>query len=131
MIRLAKPEDFNSIVELLNNNFVEPPFEFDEIRDMCYIAEVDGKIEGTIWTLAGRSSTAYIGFLAVNAIKKRGGIFRLLIKATHTEMKKRGVKRYTFTVAKWNTRAISLLHKYSRNNNIEKLEDLFYFRKEL
>ena len=126
MIRLAKLEDFEGIVELLNNNFIEPPKDYDEIRDMCFIALRDTEIIGSIWALTGKSSRAYIDYFAVAGEEHCERIAMKLIKTMQVALEKRQIKTFMFHIEKWN---IKMYNSINKRKEFKRLNDLFYFRR--
>ena len=125
-IRLAEIEDCDNIVELLNNNFVEPPVEFDEIRDMCFIALQDNTVIGSIWALTGKSSKAYIDYFAVTGEKHCEKVAMKLIKTMRVALETRQIKSFMFHIEKWN---IKMYNSINKRKEFKRLNDLFYFRR--
>lgn len=130
-IREFDVDDFRHVVRLLKDNGVEPPFEPEVLSQPCYVAEQYGEIIGIIFALAGKSTEAYVNYLAIRADYQGSFLFNRLLLHLERNLKAMGVKRYTFHLEKYNHQAIKQLYKYREKYQIKMLNDLHYFRREI
>lgn len=128
MIRKFKEDDFGAIVTLLGTCNVEPPREVSEV-DVCFVAEDKGKIIGVIAALVGKSSKAYVDWLAVHEDYRGKLVLARLIGVLEQSLRTAGIKRYTFQVEESSIEALKLLAKY--DHGIRILRPLHNFSKEL
>lgn len=130
-IRQFKEPDFPQIISLLQSVNIEPPAERSDFNGLCVIAEDEKKIVGCIWALVGPSSQAYIDYFAVAPEYEDKNIGWFLVQTIDKALKTLGVKRYTFYVEKASVRFIELLDKYGKANNVTKLRELQFYRREI
>lgn len=116
---------------LLEECEVEAPVEPGDLAGPCLVAVVDGEIVGIIFALAGKSTRAYLDYLAVRASHRGRLVYFRLLDAMDALLKSMGVKRYMFHVEKYNHRAFEQLYKYRERYGIKKLNDLHYFSREI
>lgn len=132
LIRRFKEEDYTEICNLLLENKVEPPLERSDFDGLCLVAEDKGKVIGCMWALVGIGTQAYLDWVAVKKEYWDKGVFTSLALAMDVELKKLGIKRYTFFVLPQSERFIELIVKWGREWNIELLTKRnFLFRREI
>lgn len=124
-------DDFEPVVALLLAGKVEPPTEMSDLLGPCFVAEDNGEIVGVIFAIAGLSSKAYIDYLAVKEEYRGSRVFFSLLQAIEAELRRLGVKRYTFHLEKHNTKGLAQLYKRRERYDVTKLRDLHYFSREM
>ena len=133
-MRFFRLEDFDAICQLLDESGVEPPKEISDIAGgLCIVAEENKEIIGVIWALHGKSTTAYVDYLAVRKGHENQKVFMSLLSRLDFWLKRNGVKRYYFYVVEHSTRFLQLLLRYHSDYNIKLLGrgEIYLFRREL
>jgi len=130
-IRDYDEKDFQQVVYLLKECGVDPPYEPDEIKGLCLVADDGQEVCGVVYALVGPSSKAYGDFLAIREDLRGSRLYFRLLTTMEARLKELGVKRYVFHVEKHNHSAFAQLHKYREKYRITMLNDLHYFMRTL
>ena len=130
-IRDYDDSDFPQVVRLLKECGVDPPYEPDEIKGLCLVAEDEAGICGCVYALVGQSSKAYGDFLAIRSDLRGSRLYFRLLTTLEERLKELGVKRYVFHVEKHNHAAFDQLYKYRQKYRITMLNDMHYFMRTL
>jgi len=132
LIRRFKDDDFKAVCDLLVESNVEPPVERSDFDGLCLVTEDKGEIVGCMWALVGKGTQAYLDWVAVKRGYWNRDVFTSMALAMDIELKKLGIKRYTFFVLPQSERFIDLIVKWGRHWNIELLTRHNYlFRREI
>ena len=131
IIRAYTPEDFQGVIDLLIKCNVEPLVEETDLKGLCIVAEEKDIIVGVIWVLTGLSTCAYIDYFAIHPEFQRTKLGWNLLKVMDKTLILHGIHRYNFHVETDNKYFLDLIEKSKKQNNIQQLRDLRFFRREI
>ena len=128
-IRPFEKKDYLEVCDLLISRHVEPPHEISDLNGICFVAVENDEIVGVIWALVGKSTQAHVDYVAVKEEGVKIGS-QLLIRLD-SELKKLGIKRYTFYIEEHSKRMLDLILKYKEQAKVKMLRKMYFFRRDL